>query len=457
MQQTECLINLITLYSSQGLFAIQVPPFNVDACRDSNPVSEKLLPKDFISFSSILYFAITHLLDKFEYKTKTIMKTLLMVVMICSVSVALAQWTTVGNDVYNTNSGNIGIGTTTPGTKLEVNGGGTLDVLNLLNESNSLGFNLRVSSGTDFHSSAITGRRSRGTLSSPSDVAAGDRITGLYGGMFVNGAFRNSAAIQFYVGSSPSSTSYPSNIRFETTSNLSTSRSERMRITEAGLVGINTSTPGFQLDVNGTIRAVSVIQTSDERFKTNIKPIKSALEKITALAGYSYQFKSENGQNFPKGVHFGLLAGETETIVPELVSRDPGGYLAVDYIGLIPLLIEAMKELSNDVQTRKNELIEALLITNQSEKKESLFELKQNTPNPTSAVSLIQYRLPRNTTGAKIIIHDLNGSQVKSYDLKPEEQGSIEIRTEELKAGIYLYTLFAEGMIVSTKKLLITK
>jgi hypothetical protein len=173
-----------------------------------------------------------------------------------------AQWTTSGSNIFNSNTGNVGIGTSSPTVKLEINGGGTTDVFNLLNESTSLGISARVASNTDFHASAYTGRRSRGSLNSPTDVIAGDRLTGFYSSMFVNGAFRNSAAIQFYAGSSPSSSSFPVNIRFETTANSSTVRVERMRITESGDVGIGTSLTNnpnsYKLAVNGKIGAKEV-------------------------------------------------------------------------------------------------------------------------------------------------------------------------------------------------------
>jgi hypothetical protein len=173
-----------------------------------------------------------------------------------------AQWTTSGANIFNSNTGNVGIGTSTPSVKLEINGAGALNVMNLINESNSLQLTGKVASNTDFHAPAFVGLRSRGTLISPTDVQANDRITGLYGSSLHGGSFRNSVAIQFFVGSSPSSTSHPSNIRFETTATGSSTRLERMRLTESGDLGIGTTLVnnpnGYKLAVNGKIGAKEV-------------------------------------------------------------------------------------------------------------------------------------------------------------------------------------------------------
>ncbi|MEQ8424351.1 MAG: hypothetical protein RIA63_06555, partial [Cyclobacteriaceae bacterium] len=142
-----------------------------------------------------------------------------------------APWIGNSSMVYF-NSGNVGIGTSTPTTKLEINGNNDLNLLNLRNQNNSLGINAYVSSDTDFHGSALIGRRSRGTYLTPQTVLEGDRISGIYGSLFANGNYQNSSAIHFYVGPSPGNNSYPSNIRFETTASGSVTRLERMRITE---------------------------------------------------------------------------------------------------------------------------------------------------------------------------------------------------------------------------------
>lgn len=376
-----------------------------------------------------------------------------------------AQWSTSGNDIYNSNIGNVGIGTSIPTVKLEVNGGGALDVFNLTNESNSLGLNAQVSSNTHFHASAFTGKRSRGTMSNPLDVQAGDRLTGFYSSMFVNGIYRTSAAIQFYAGSSPSSLSYPSNIRFETTSNGSTTRVERMRISENGDVGIGFTVPSAKLDVNGSIRATSFVTTSDQRFKHNVKHISNALNKLSNIDGVTYEFRVSSFPNrqFSNGEKMGLIAQQVKEIFPNSVMEDSDGYLAVDYLSLIPIMIESIKELNVQLNAYKDSMsIDLIIDSDQFEEPISSrgivnSNLKQNVPNPYDKTSVIEYAIPRDIQSALILIHNLKGEEIKRYIIDRGGNGKIEISDGDLSSGFYLYTLVVDGIGISTKKMIHSK
>jgi hypothetical protein len=145
---------------------------------------------------------------------------------------------------------------------------------------------------------------------------------------------------------------------------LSTNNTERVRIDSAGRVGIGTSTPtaGFTLDVagdtriNGNLKAVGDVTayfTSDKRLKDNIKPISSALEKIDSLNGVEYDWNTEL-QTAHSGHDVGVIAQEVEQVLPEAVVTRDNGYKAVNYDKVIPLLLQAIKELKIEVQTLKN-------------------------------------------------------------------------------------------------------
>jgi hypothetical protein len=86
----------------------------------------------------------------------------------------------------------------------------------------------------------------------------------------------------------------------------------------------------------------SQVQVSDKRLKKNITPFGLSIPKLSHLQGYNYNWlDSRKGQS----VQTGLIAQEVEQQFPELVIADKDGYKAVNYIGLIPHLIEAVKEL----------------------------------------------------------------------------------------------------------------
>lgn len=95
-----------------------------------------------------------------------------------------------------------------------------------------------------------------------------------------------------------------------------------------------------------TLRSNGVIEPSDERLKMNITPIVSALEKVNAIAGVTYNWRKDIPANngLGDGLEYGVIAQELEEIIPELVHTDEDGWKSVEYSHLVPVLIEAMKE-----------------------------------------------------------------------------------------------------------------
>lgn len=114
-----------------------------------------------------------------------------------------------------------------------------------------------------------------------------------------------------------------------------------------GCVGINRE-PSYALDVNGSIRANTTVYSSDERFKKDIKNLDSSIEKLKMLDGFSYIFT--NTEDFVKNNRsnnnrsFGFIAQDFQKVYPELTYTDNEGYLSIDYVSLIPVLVEATKQ-----------------------------------------------------------------------------------------------------------------
>jgi len=82
--------------------------------------------------------------------------------------------------------------------------------------------------------------------------------------------------------------------------------------------------------------------TSDKRLKINATPIDSALEKVKKLSGIKFEWAPESGHS---GEDYGVIAQDVEKVMPEIVVTRENGYKAIRYEKLIPLLIEAIKEL----------------------------------------------------------------------------------------------------------------
>lgn len=116
------------------------------------------------------------------------------------------------------------------------------------------------------------------------------------------------------------------------------------------LDGFNTNLSGSvtisgSLNVTGDVTAFS---TSDERLKTNLTPILDSLDKVGEIKGYEYDW-IENDHHDNTGHDIGVIAQEIEKIAPEAVVTRDNGYKAVRYEKLIPILIQAIKELNDKV------------------------------------------------------------------------------------------------------------
>ena len=104
------------------------------------------------------------------------------------------------------------------------------------------------------------------------------------------------------------------------------------------------------LRVDGDIIA---FHSSDKRLKDNITLIPNALDKVTSLSGNTFNW-NENTENEGKG-DTGVIAQEVEALdLPGVTTTRENGYKAVRYEKLIPLLIEAIKELKAEVNELKS-------------------------------------------------------------------------------------------------------
>ena len=109
-------------------------------------------------------------------------------------------------------------------------------------------------------------------------------------------------------------------------------------------------------DINGDLRVtgdITAFYTSDQRLKDNVTPIDDPLAKVLSISGNTYDWNETSGK---KGHDVGVIAQEVLEVLPEAVTTRDNGYLAVDYHKIIPLLVEAVKELSNKVSELETKL-----------------------------------------------------------------------------------------------------
>jgi len=112
---------------------------------------------------------------------------------------------------------------------------------------------------------------------------------------------------------------------------------------------ISPSTTAGRIDASNDVVAFS---TSDIRFKENITPISNALHKLNKIGGYEFDWKNEEelvALHGFTGHDVGVIAQEIEEVLPEVVTDRDSGYKAVKYEKIVPLLIQAIKELQQEI------------------------------------------------------------------------------------------------------------
>jgi len=284
-----------------------------------------------------------------------------------------------GNIILSPNgSGNVGIGTNAPSARLHVLGTA------LINSGSSgrypsVGDEFSNASRFSNHLHADTeGWRNAVVLTGITGVASATRSTT---GFILNSIYGSSA----YASSSININCNTGNGSIDFLTGGGTSApTQRMRITSGGNLLLNTITDltgGGRLQVNGignfsgnlmvagntllgktvddgTARLqvvgnisatgdVIAFSTSDRNLKNNLVNIENSLDKVNKLNGYTFDWSKK--QDTYTGKDYGIVAQEVEALFPEMVTTRDNGYKAVKYDRLIPVLIEAIKELSNKV------------------------------------------------------------------------------------------------------------
>jgi hypothetical protein len=222
----------------------------------------------------------------------------------------------------------------------------------------------------------ITGTLTASGATTLSSTLAVTGNTTLTGDLAVNGGDLTTSATTFNLVNSTATTL---NIGGDATTIALGSATAALTYNGTSLTASNSVTRVKSLGVgiaasatSGEIRAAGNISSnySDERLKENIQVIENALEKVCSLRGVTYTANqlAESFGYTSKESQVGVLAGEVEKILPEVVkpapfdimlfenteiSRSGENYKTVQYEKLVPLLIEAIKELNKEIKELK--------------------------------------------------------------------------------------------------------
>jgi trimeric autotransporter adhesin len=242
---------------------------------------------------------------------------------------------------------------------------------------------------------------------------------------------------------------------------------------------------------------VSWSTLSDGRFKQDLKEDVSGLGFINKLRPVSYTVDTQKLNTFlgkeeqevtkiaaavrAKGVsrrQTGFVAQEVEKVVKEAnyvfngveAPKNEGDHYSIRYAEFVVPLTKAVQELSAMVEAQK-EAIEKqqqqinTLLANKSEEKaidnvidgQGGIQLFQNYPNPFTLDTKIEMELPVSVSEAKVLVYNLEGKEVKSLPISRRGKATVRLMGGELEAGIYIYTLIADGKVVNTRRMILTK
>lgn len=263
-------------------------------------------------------------------------------------------------------------------------------------------------------------------------------------------------------------------------------------------IGTKYTGTAYSLVASGSVRASTYDVFSDDELKENVKRLPNALAKVRRVEGVSYLYPDNSAQAPVKKVsHYGFLAQNIQQVFPELVTEEEGS-LAVNYQGMIPVLVEALKSLSLQQDSvsqlkaqltrmqQQNQQLEAenqqiqseLTLIKQALQAKGLLKVKaepgsssreqasslnpavvlsQNQPNPFHQTTTIVYQAPTEAKQVSLIITNFSGMEVQRFANLPAPTGEVTLTAGSLPPGTYVYTLVVDGQAAASHKMVLTK
>jgi hypothetical protein len=254
-----------------------------------------------------------------------------------------------------------------------------------------------------------------------------------------------------------------------------------------GSVGVYGNSPegGYAGFFEGDVYTASAYTASDQNLKRDITEFGEALSVIDKLKPKYYSFRNDGKYaklNLPKGKHYGLIAQELEAVLPDMVKTtqhklykdkpedksEEIAIKAVNYTELIPILVKAVQEQQQLIDTKqeqidelKNEITDLKQAVSKLLNGQSLStflnsaELSEVSPNPVKGTASIQYSIPEGSKRAQLLITDALGRSIRQLSLS--KSGVVKIDVTALANGVYNYSLIVDYKTIATKKMTVVK
>ena len=221
------------------------------------------------------------------------------------------------------------------------------------------------------------------------------------------------------------------------------------------------------------------LQTTSLENNTSSVNISTTLSGLTAIAYYKEQptmslterndtastttmatFNQFESQNLSKK-QYALSATQLAELYPDLVYENEDGTKMINYVGMIPLLVQSIGELKAEIAELKGSNAKTRSYNSATDidglETIDVASLSQNSPNPFTTATNIEMLIPSEASTALFCIYDMSGKQVKQNVIHERGKTTLNVASEGLSAGMYLYSLIIDGKVIDTRRMILTK
>ena len=223
----------------------------------------------------------------------------------------------------------------------------------------------------------------------------------------------------------------------------------------AGLEFINKlKTITYTLDISGINERVGANRTNENNLETVDRTALAEKEKV---------------------IYSGFIAQDVEKAAKETgyefsgidAPKNDNDLYGLRYSDFVVPLVKAVQQLSkeNDSLKEQNATLEARLqkiesvlkITPTSNQVLSASSVGQNSPNPFRGNTVISYNIPQGLNTAQIVVYDAAGKALKQISISGQGRGTVNLDATMLPSGTYHYSLYINGNVIDTKKMVLIK
>ena len=228
---------------------------------------------------------------------------------------------------------------------------------------------------------------------------------------------------------------------------------------------------------------------SDARIKNVSKEYGLGLDAVLELNPVVFQYNGKGGISDTETEYVGLIAQEYQKIAPDAVTKyeyvqrtfegesqsfkkgTTEEYLKIDPSQITYMLVNAIKEQQETIKNLTDKVEEmskvgfaapaatdhvhySTVVLNGEEEKAML---AQNAPNPFTKNTKIDYFVPSNSRGASMSFTDITGKEVKRISINHTGLGTLDVSIADMPIGIYSYSLVIDGSPIASKKMVLSK